>query len=144
MNDPVWVLPEVVRALHDRLLSEFGGGAAIRDAGMLESALSRPLHRWTYGSPGIPELAAAYAFGLIRDHPFVDGNKRIGFTTAVLFLELNGYTFAAAEVDATIQTLALAAHDLDEVGYAAWLAAHSKPRGSALRKRIPRRKSSSP
>jgi death-on-curing protein len=93
---------------------------------MLESALSRPVNQFAYGSPTLTELAAAYAYGLVRNHPFVDGNKRIGFATAVLFLELNGYKFTASEVDATIQTLALAAHDLDEVGYAVWLAANSK------------------
>ena len=127
MKGPAWVLPEAVRALHERLLSEFGGPVGIRDDGILESALSRPANRFAYGSPSIPELAAAYAFGLVRNHPFVDGNKRIGFATAVLFLELNGYRFAASEIDATVQTLALAAHDLDEGGYAAWLASNSKP-----------------
>jgi len=143
MKEPVWVLPETVRALHERLLSEFGGAAGIRDAGMLESALSRPVHRLAYGSPNIPELAAAYAFGLVRDHPFVDGNKRIGFATAILFLELNGYRFAATEVDATVQTLALAAHDLDEAEYAAWLAANSRLLRSRLKRRKPRGQSSS-
>jgi death-on-curing protein len=127
MKEPVWVLREVVHALHERLLSEFGGAAGVRDDGMLESALSRPANQFAYGSPSMPELAAAYAFGLVRNHPFVDGNKRIGFATAVLFLELNGYRFAASEIDATVQTLALAAHDLDEGGYAAWLESHSKP-----------------
>ena len=127
MKEPVWVLREVVHALHERLLSEFGGAAGVRDDGMLESALSRPANQFSYGSPSMPELAAAYAFGLVRNHPFVDGNKRIGFATAVLFLELNGYRFAASEIDATVQTLALAAHDLDEGGYTAWLASNSKP-----------------
>jgi death-on-curing protein len=123
-------MPEAVCALHQMLLSEFGGDSGIRDAGMLESALSRPANRFAYGSPGIPELAAAYSFGLIRNHPFVDGNKRIGFATAVLFLELNGYRFTASEVDAAVKTLALAAHDLDEAGYAEWLQANSTPMGS--------------
>ncbi len=126
MKEPVWVLRETVRALHERLLAEFGGASGVRDEGMLESALSRPANQFSYGSPSIPELAAAYAFGLVRNHPFVDGNKRIGFTTAVLFLEVNGYRFTASEVDATVKTLALAAHDLDEAGYAAWLKTGSK------------------
>lgn len=128
-------MPETVRALQERLLSEFGGAVGIRDAGMLESALSRPVDRLAYGSPNIPELAAANAFGLVRDHPFVDGNKRIGFATAILFLELNGYRFAATEVDATVQTLALAAHDVDEAAFAAWLDANSKPMRSRWKKR---------
>jgi len=127
MTEPVWVLPEAIRALHERLLSEFGGSSGVRDEGMLESALSRPGNQFSYGSPTIHELAAAYAFGLVRNHPFVDGNKRIGFTAATLFLELNGYRFSASEVDATVQTLALAAHELDEAGYAAWLAKNSAP-----------------
>ncbi len=123
MKEPVWVLREVVLALHERLLSEFGGSAGVRDEGMLDSALSRPTNQFAYGTPTVPELAAAYAFGLVRNHPFVDGNKRIGFGTAVLFLELNGRRFAASEVDAAVKTLALAAHDLEEAGYAAWLKA---------------------
>jgi death-on-curing protein len=127
MTEPVWVLPEAIRALHERLLAEFGGGSGVRDEGMLESALSRPSNQFSYGSPTIHELAAAYAFGLVRNHQFVDGNKRIGFATAILFLEINGYRFSASEVDVTVQTLALAAHELDEAGYAAWLANNSAP-----------------
>lgn len=127
MKEPVWVLREVVHALHERLLSEFGGAAGVRDEGMLESALSRPANQFVNGSPSMSELAAAYAFGLVRNHPFVDGNKRIGFATAVLFLELNGYRFTASEVNATVQTFALAAHGLEQAGYAAWLEANSKP-----------------
>jgi death-on-curing protein len=126
MKEPVWVLRETVCALHERLLSEFGGAAGMRDEGMLESALSRPNKRFAYGSCTISELAAAYAFGLVRNHPFVDGNKRIGFATAVLFLELNRHRFTAAEVDATVRTLALAANDMNETAYAAWLEANSK------------------
>jgi len=125
MTEPVWVLPEAIRALHERLLSEFCGASGVRDEGMLESALSRPGNQFSYGSPTIHELAAAYAFGLIRNHPFVDGNKRIGFATPILFLEINGYRFSASEVDVTVQTLALAANELDEAGYAAWLANNS-------------------
>ena len=127
MKEPVWVLREVVYALHERLLSEFGGAAGVRGDGMLESALSRPASQFAHDPPSMPELAAVYAFGLVCNHPFMDGNKRVGFATAVLFLELNGYRFTASEVDATVRTLALAAHDLDEAGYAAWLAANSKP-----------------
>lgn len=135
MKAPVWILPEVVHALHERLLAEFGGAGGVRDAGMLESALSRPANQFAYGAPSIPELAAAYAFGLVRNHPFVDGNKRIGFATAILFLELNGYRFTASEVEATVQTLALAARELDEAGFAAWLKANSGQIRSAAKSR---------
>jgi death-on-curing protein len=137
VKEPVWVLRETVYALHDRLLAEFGGAAGVRDEGLLESALSRPVNQLGYGSPALAELAAAYAFGLVRNHPFVDGNKRIGFTVAVLFLELNGCVFTASQVDSTVQTLALAARALDESGYASWLASHcekSKPRAKRRRR----------
>lgn len=139
MKEPVWLLREAVRALHERLLSEFGGASGVRDEGMLESALARPANQFTYGSPSMAEVAAAYAFGLVRNHPFVDGNKRTGFVSAALFLELNGYRFTASEVDAAVQTLALAAHDLDEAGYAAWLKTNGKRLRSQSKGRKPPR-----
>lgn len=126
MKAPVWVLHEVARAFHESLLAEHGGAAGIRDAGLLESALGRPENLFAYGTPTLFELAAAYAFGLIKNHPFIDGNKRIGFATAVLFLQLNGIRFAAKEVDAVLRTLALAAGEMDESAYATWLKANSK------------------
>jgi death-on-curing protein len=126
MKEPQWVLRETVLALQERLLAEFGGLSGLRDAGLLASALARPEQIFAYGKPNLFDLAAAYAFGLVRNHPFLDGNKRVGFTTAVLFLELNRCRFAASEADATLQTLALAARDLDEAGYAAWLKANSR------------------
>ncbi|MBI5820326.1 MAG: type II toxin-antitoxin system death-on-curing family toxin [Verrucomicrobia bacterium] len=126
MKEQHWVLRETVLALQERLLAEFGGLSGLRDAGLLESALARPQQLFAYGKPSLFDLAAAYAFGLVRNHPFLDGNKRIGFTTAVVFLELNGYRFAASEADATIKTLALAARELDEADYAAWLKANSR------------------
>ncbi|MCX6908321.1 MAG: type II toxin-antitoxin system death-on-curing family toxin [Verrucomicrobia bacterium] len=125
MKEPHWVLRETALALQERLLAEFGGLGGLRDEGLLESALARPQQLFAYGKPSLFDLAAAYAFGLVRNHPFLDGNKRIGFTTAVVFLELNGYRFAASEADATIKTLALAARELDEADYAAWLKANS-------------------
>jgi death on curing protein len=126
MKEPQWVLRETVLALQERLLAEFGGLAGIRDAGLLDSAMARPQHLFAYASPSLFDLAAAYAFGLVRNHPFLDGNKRIAFTVAVLFLELNGRRFAAPEAEATLKTLALAARELGEAGYAAWLRSHSR------------------
>lgn len=126
MKEPEWVPRETVLALQERLLAEFGGAAGIRDEGLLESALNRPLNRFAHEKPTLFELAANYAFGLVRNHPFLDGNKRIGFVTAVLFLELNGYAFGATEVDAAIQTLALASRNLSEARYTAWLEANSE------------------
>lgn len=127
---PVWLLREAVLATHERLLSEFGGAPGLRDSGLLDSGLARPENPCSYGKPTVFELAASYAFGVVKNHPFIDGNKRTGFTIAVMFLELNGYVFGASEVDATIQTLGLAASELDEPGYAAWLEANCKPKSS--------------
>lgn len=126
MKESQWLLRETVIALQERLLAEFGGLAGIRDAGLLDSALVRPRQLFAYGQPTLFDLAAAYAFGLIRNHPFVDGNKRIGFTAAVLFLELHGRRFTASEAEAALKTLALASRELDEASYAAWLRARSR------------------
>ena len=125
---PVWLLREAVFATHERLLADFGGASGVRDSDLLDSALARPENLLAYGQPTNFELAAAYAFGVVKNHPFVDGNKRTGFTIAVIFLELNGDTFTASEVDATIQTLALAAGEHDEAGYADWLKANCQPK----------------
>ena len=121
---PRWLLKEAVIAIHERLLSEFGGPSGVRDEGLLDSALARPKNPVAHGRRSVFELAAAYAFGVVKNHPFVDGNKRTGFTIAIAFLETNGETFTASEADATIQTLALAAGELDEPGYGAWLRAN--------------------
>ena len=121
MKKPHWVLRETVLALQERLLAEFGGLGGLRDEGLFDSALARPEQLFAYDKPDLFDLAAAYASGLVRNHPFVDGNKRVGFTTAIVFLELNGCDFTASEADAALQTLALAARELDEAGYAAWL-----------------------
>jgi death-on-curing protein len=126
MKEPQWVLRETVPALQERLLAEFGGLSGVRDPGLLDSALARPQQLFAYGKPSLFDLAAAYAFGLVQNHPFLDGNKRIGFTTAIVFLELNGYRFRASEVEATVKTLALAARDVDEARYAVWLKENSR------------------
>jgi death on curing protein len=126
MKAPQWVLRETVLAIHEQLLAGFGGLAGVRDESLLDSALNRPQRSFHYAKPDLFELAAAYAHGLVRNHPFLDGNKRIGFVTAVVFLEINGYKFEANEVDATVKTLALAARDLSEAKYAAWLRANSR------------------
>jgi death-on-curing protein len=122
----VWLLRETVLAMHDLLLAEFGGAPGLRDEGLLDSALARPHNQLAYGKATIFDLAASLAFGLVKNHPFVDGNKRVGFTAAVVLLELNGYRFDATEVDATVRTLALAAGAMTEPEYAAWLKAQSR------------------
>ena len=126
--EPLWVLERVVLALHDQLLAAHGGAKGRRDAGLLESALARPLRHYADSSPDIVELAALYTAGLVRNHPFVDGNKRTGFAIGIVFLELNGFDFTASEEDATQAVLALAAGTLDEAGYTSWLRANVKRR----------------
>lgn len=126
MKRPVWVLREAALGLHEQLLAEFGGAAGIRDEGLLDSALARPENLFAHGKPTLFDLAASYGFGLVKNHPFVDGNKRIGFAVAALCIELNGYRFVAAEADVVIRTLGLAAGEIRESEYAAWLKANSR------------------
>ncbi|MFA6542827.1 MAG: type II toxin-antitoxin system death-on-curing family toxin [Limisphaerales bacterium] len=126
MKKPEWVLREMVFAAHEQSLAQFGGAAGVRDEGLLDSALGKPLNLFAYGRPDLFDLAASYAFGIVRNHPFIDGNKRTGFVVAVAFLELNGRRLQASEVDATLQTLALAAGDMSEAAFAEWLKANSK------------------
>jgi death-on-curing protein len=121
MKDPVWIEKEDCLGFHSELLARFGGLDGLRDAGLLESALGRPLQLLHYGNPSLFELAASYAHGIVKNHPFLDGNKRSGLMAAALFLELNGWVFHAPEADAVLQSLALAAGELDAPGFAAWL-----------------------
>ena len=127
-KEPSWILERVVLAAHDRLLAAHGGATGLRDAGLLESALARPRQHYAYASPDVFELAALYTAGIVRNHPFVDGNKRTGFAIGIAFLELNGFVFQSTEEDATTSVFALAGGDLDETGYAAWLRSNAKRR----------------
>ena len=126
MKEPVWVLREVVFLAHEQSLARFGGSSGLRDEGLLDSALGKPLNLFAYGRPTIFDLAASYAFGLVKNHPFLDGNKRAGFIVALTFLQINGWHLQASEVDATIRTLALAADEMTKAAYADWLKANSK------------------
>ncbi|HTG45586.1 MAG TPA: type II toxin-antitoxin system death-on-curing family toxin [Verrucomicrobiae bacterium] len=121
MREPLWLSKILVLALHERLVSEFGGLPGLRDEGLLESALGKPKNVFAYKNPTAFDLAASYAFGLVKNHPFFDGNKRIGFAAAAVFLETNGFRFNATEVETTTATLALAAGDLSEEDFSAWL-----------------------
>ena len=126
MNESVWIDKHEALTLHNRLLALDGGAERVRDDGLLESALARPMHLFAYGNdPTIVQMAAAYMTGIVRNHPFVDGNKRTGFVVGVLFLELNGYRFGAMEEEATQVVLNLAAGQLDEAALARWIAANS-------------------
>ena len=125
MRKPVWIDKRDALVLHDRLLALHGGAAGLRDEALLESALVRPQQHFAYAeSPNIIDMATAYTAGIVRNHPFVDGNKRTGFVVGILFLELNGYRFTASQEDAAQVVLELAAGDLDETGYSAFLRAN--------------------
>jgi len=122
----VWIDPGVVLAVHDEQLAEHGGAAGVRDAGLLDSALARPRNLALYGQPDVFELAASYAFGLARNHPFVDGNKRSAFVATELFLALNRWRLMAPDADCVMVMLALAAGELEEQAFAQWLRARSE------------------
>jgi death on curing protein len=124
MTDWIWVDAESVIGLHDRQLAEHGGASGVRDAGLLESALSRPLNLQGYGEPDGAALAASYAYGIVRNHTFIDGNKRTGWVVARLFLRLNGLQLAFDKAEALATVLALASGDLSEDELADWFRAH--------------------
>jgi death-on-curing protein len=119
-HEPQWLDKAVALANHDRQLAEHGGGPGVRDDGMLESALARPVKSWAYGDDDPASLAAAYAFGIARNHPFVDGNKRTAWVLARLFLLLNGHKLLFEAPDAVTTMLALAAGELREEKLADW------------------------
>lgn len=116
-----WVDQRLLVLLHDESLAMHGGASGIRDAGLLESALARPANLAAYGQPDLADLAACYAFGLAKNHPFVDGNKRVAFLSVGLFLGLNGHRLTASQAEATVAMFGLAAGELDEPTFAAWL-----------------------
>ena len=119
--EPCWLTREAVLAIHAQLLARFGGSSGIRDDNMLESALAKPRQLHAYGQPNAYEMAAAYAFGIVKNHPFIDGNKRAGFVAAYTFLGINGIDFTASEEEAVIFTRGLAAGDVTIEEYTLWL-----------------------
>jgi death-on-curing protein len=121
VKEPLWLSKALILAVHDRLLADYGGSPGVRDEGLLESALSKPQNLFAYGQPSIFQLAASYAFGIVKNHPFIDGNKRTGFVAAGAFLDSNGFELTASEVDATLKTFGLAAGEVSESEYATWL-----------------------
>ena len=125
---PVWIDDADALALHDRLLALHGGAAGVREPGLLASALARARNIAAYDvNADVIAMAAAYTTGVVKNHPFIDGNKRTGFVVGILFLELNGFKFEASEAQATEAVMALAAGHLDEAGYAAFLRENVKP-----------------
>ena len=121
MTEPIWLTRELVEAFHFKQLKLFGGPAGLRDEGALESALGRPRNRWGYDEGDLAALAAAYAFGIARNHPFVDGNKRTSLLALVTFLGLNGIDFVADEAEAVVIIRSVAAGEVDEIGLARWI-----------------------
>lgn len=121
MNEPIWLDVEIVIDLHAEQLALFGGPDGIRDQGMLESALGRPINKFSYGETDLAALAAAYGFGIARNHPFVDGNKRAAFGAIIVFLGLNDIDFLVAPESATAMILALAAGEVNEDGLTRWI-----------------------
>ena len=121
----IWLSRQVVLALHEEQLAAHGGAGGLRDSGLLDSALARPLNHAGYGDPDTAELAALYAIAIARNHPFVDGNKRTAFAALVLFLALNGLELEAPEVDAAVTALRMAAGDLADADFIAWVRVHA-------------------
>ncbi|HNB80290.1 MAG TPA: type II toxin-antitoxin system death-on-curing family toxin [Rhodocyclaceae bacterium] len=119
-----WIDKRALLLLHDESLAEHGGASGMRDEGLLDSALARPLNLAAYGEPDVAALAASYGVGLAKNHAFVDGNKRAAFLAVGLFLWLNGHRLAVSQAEATLAMLAVAAGDLDEAAFAAWLRAN--------------------
>jgi death on curing protein len=130
--EPLWLDATDALAIHDRQLAEHGGGAGVRDHGLLESALARPINRWGYGEDDRAVLAAAYAYGLARNHPFVDGNKRTAWVLARTFLLLDGCRLVFEPDDAIRTVLALAAGELSEDGLADWFRTHIRPNDATV------------
>lgn len=122
-----WLSLDLLLAVHDAQIAEHGGGEGVRDLGLLESALARPLNLAAYGEPDLAALAAAYGFGIARNHPFVDGNKRTAYVAVETFMALNGLLITASDADCVVTFLALAAGELSEEALAVWLRDHSAP-----------------
>jgi len=129
MSEPVWVTQDVVIAIHERLLADHGGPSGIRDPGLLESALARAQQIHAYDDPDLAALAAAHAAGIIRNHPFLDGNKRVGFMAAYIFLARSGLDLTATEASATQAVLDLAAGELTDYQFAQWLRDNTEQTG---------------
>ena len=123
-----WVNRQVLLLLHGESLAEHGGGSGLRDEGLFDSALVRPLNLALYGHPDVADLAASYGVGLAKNHPFVDGNKRVAFLAVGMFLAVNGYRLHATQADATLTVMDLASGTMDEATFAQWIRDHIRIR----------------
>ena len=120
-----WLIEGVVIAVHAEQIAEHGGSSGLRDKGLLSSAMARPQHLAAYGNPTVFDLAASYAFGIIQNHPFIDGNKRTGFLAAYIFLSLNGWKIGAPEASAVSVVLAVATGEMNEAELSVWIKEHT-------------------
>ena len=123
----VWLGRKLILAIHDEQLAEHGGALGVRDGGLLDSALARPLNRAGYGDPDVAELAAVYAIAIARNHPFLDGNKRTAYVALETFLALNGCAFPVSDADAVVATLAMAAGEMNDEEFTAWVRDNTQP-----------------
>ncbi len=149
-KEPAWIKKKLAVAIHHELLERHGGARGLRDEKLLESALARPQNLYAYAKPDLCDMAGAYAAGIIRNHPFTDGNKRTGFVVAAVFLDSNGVELTATEEEVVAMTQAFAAGDVEESGYTQWLKDKTRPlapadtplpkphQGSAKKKSSPR------
>ena len=128
MKEPRWLPKDLILAVHNRQLAEHGGGAGVRDEGLLESALARPQNLFSYGESDVAALAGAYALGIAKNHPFIDGNKRTAFVACELFLAANGYDLIASDEECLAMMLGLAVSEIDDAEFAAWLRENVQPR----------------
>ncbi len=128
MSQWKWVNRQVLLLLHDESLAEHGGASGVRDAGLLDSALARPVNLALYEQPDVAQLAASYGVALAKNHAFVDGNKRAAFLAVGMFLAINGYRLRATQADATLTVMDVAAGTMDERTFADWIRAHIHPR----------------
>lgn len=123
----IWLSRDLILAIHDEQIAEHGGAAGLRDAGLLESALARPLNLAAYGTPDVAELGATYALAIARTRPFIAGNKRAAYVALVLFLALNGTAFTPPQVESAVTMLSMAAGDIDDASFIAWVRRHAQP-----------------
>jgi death on curing protein len=128
MTEWIWIDAAVLYAVHEEQLTEHGGGAGVRDAGLFESALARPQNLALYEKPDAADLAASYGFSIARNHPFIDGNKRTAFVAVELFLDLNGLELIADDASCVMTMLAVATGEMDEATFAEWIRRHSAKR----------------
>lgn len=124
----VWIESALIHTVHDEQLAEHGGGAGVRDINLLESALAKPQQLDHYGAPDAADLAASYGYGISRNHPFIDGNKRTGFVAMELFLALNGFELTATDADCVLTMLSVAVGDIEEAAFADWIRQHMQSR----------------